>query len=247
MLGKLLKYEFKATGRILLPVFGVAIIAGLMVMLFPMSNNEGATAFVRATGNIIGLLFILFIFASAALGFFVPIIRFKNNILGSEGYLMNTLPVSPMAHIVSKTIVHTAYQIIGLAVTFLCAYMPSRFAGFKYTLNSLINFFANADIMALADFFSTCLFALLLIILFNVTVYASLSVGHYFNSAKLLKSIGVFLLMVIIGFQIMVRLPNAIPYYGYGYTIVVLSIEAIYAVAELFIANYFLKRRLNLE
>ena len=98
MLGKLIKYEFKATGRILLPLYGALLVFALINrLLFRSSLDETIN---NTFGTIGGIANILSVFAYGCtmaavfvVTFFVIVQRFYKNILGDEGYLMNTLPV----------------------------------------------------------------------------------------------------------------------------------------------------------
>lgn len=88
MLGKLLKYELKATSRTFLPIYGALILVALGNRLFRMGNiNLG---FGLTTAILVGLFVAL-----GVLTLMVTIQRFNRNLLGDEGYLMFTLPVGP--------------------------------------------------------------------------------------------------------------------------------------------------------
>ena len=92
MLGKLLKYEFRATARLFLPIYAaIAILAGLMLLLRALPDDATGVSFLTF---MVGLLYVV-----AAFGLFVTTVvvlvsRFYKNLLGAEGYLMFTLPVT---------------------------------------------------------------------------------------------------------------------------------------------------------
>ena len=97
MLGKLLKYELKATSRTFLPIYGALILVALVNRLFRMGNID--LGFGLTTLVLVGLFVAL-----GVLTLIVTIQRFSKNLLGDEGYLMFTLPVKPSQLIWSKLI-----------------------------------------------------------------------------------------------------------------------------------------------
>lgn len=98
MLGKLLKYELKATARTFIPIY----IGILFLSLFNrVANTLNIDELVNISGLVLGSLFI----ALAVVTLIVIIQRFQKNLLTDEGYLMFTLPVKPASLIGAKLIV----------------------------------------------------------------------------------------------------------------------------------------------
>ena len=95
MLRKLLKYEFAATGRYLLPLLCLLLVmaaaAGLSIRILSAGQAGRAAA---ALAAIFVVLFFLSVMALAAVTVVLIVYRFYRNLLCSEGYLMHTLPVS---------------------------------------------------------------------------------------------------------------------------------------------------------
>ena len=95
MLGKLLKYELKATSRVFIPLYiailVVSIVNGLSLNL-EILNIQGL-----ATIVLMCLFISLFVITIV-----VTIQRFNKNLLKDEGYLMFTLPVSSKHLVLSK-------------------------------------------------------------------------------------------------------------------------------------------------
>lgn len=104
MLAKLIKYEIKDTARIFLPfyvallLFAIINMAALQVAhLLPQQNFTWAIPF------FLTMTIYILLFASVfALTIIMIILRFYRNLLGTEGYLMFTLPVTPLQHILAK-------------------------------------------------------------------------------------------------------------------------------------------------
>lgn len=121
MLTKLLKYEIKATARILVPLY-IALIIFTLLNKFIFNNivRLGANPIFYDYWDIIGfcIMFIyIFIIAAVAIMTFVIIIqRFNKNLLNDEGYLMNTLPVHTWENIASKLIVAFMWSVISLII-----------------------------------------------------------------------------------------------------------------------------------
>ena len=101
MLRKLLKQEFRATARVMLPLYLVTFVLALAVRLvLLLSQNQvlldsvgGRT--LRAI--LLGVSVTAFVVATIATflaALIQAVLRFRSNLLGDEGYVMFTLPVS---------------------------------------------------------------------------------------------------------------------------------------------------------
>ena len=96
MLTKLLKYEFRATARVMLPLYLILLATAL-----------GANLSTRGMGDLGTLLVLAFALAILAVFIMSVVImaqRFRQNLLGDEGYLMNTLPVQSWQLVLSKLV-----------------------------------------------------------------------------------------------------------------------------------------------
>ena len=207
MLGKLIKNEFKAVNRLMIPLhlglIAVTII-GRFYLQFTVFNNPGR-AVVMSDNIWFGLLnatlivfYILALFAAALItGIYLEIIRFRKNLFTDEGYLMHTLPVTASAHIWSKLIVCLVWVIVDVILVVL----------------SVFGLFVNMDILralpeGLSLMFSSFPEAfgvsaglgiplyLLLILVDSVSgilvIYMCIAVGHSFNTHKILSSVGIY-------------------------------------------------------
>ena len=103
MLGKLLKHEFRATGRIMLPLIAaelmVSVLAGLSVRGL---GRMQSMSFLHTMYVLTLMVFGLGLFAIAVVAFVLMIQRFYKSLLRDEGYLSMTLPVTVDAHIWAK-------------------------------------------------------------------------------------------------------------------------------------------------
>ena len=126
---KLLKYEWKACARTCLPLYGVLILMSLISrILYVIPKNASLDFMLPAISSMLymGVMMAAFVVTAVIL-----IQRFYKNLLGSEGYLMFTLPVTVSQHLLSKTII--AVVMIGLS-----------------GLSALISIFIFADRMILS-------------------------------------------------------------------------------------------------
>ena len=124
MLNKLLKYEFKATSK-LLPVGYLFIVIVFLLGLFAKNVFHAAVAYtLPAILLLLGSIFVL-IFT-----YVVTITRFYKSLFGSEGYLTQTLPVSKAQLLGSRIIVFVVWFIAGTI-----AFIAGLF-GFLYLLTS---------------------------------------------------------------------------------------------------------------
>ena len=118
MLIKLLKYEFKFTGRSLLPIY-----AALLVLTVLMNLGDGMRFGFNNAGMFEGFFKTMLIFTYSCVISAVCIItvvllvqRFYKNLLRDEGYLMHTLPVSAAQNIASKLICAVVWSVVSLLV-----------------------------------------------------------------------------------------------------------------------------------
>ena len=118
MLGKLMKHEFRATGRVALPLCGamlaLSVIAGMTLRFYE--------AFPRTVGWI-GTLYGASIFAVGFGVFAVLMQHYKRNLLGDEGYLMRTLPVSTHELLLSKLFTALCWYVAAAVLIALSAFL----------------------------------------------------------------------------------------------------------------------------
>ena len=149
MLGKLLKYELKASARTLLPLYAGILILSLICGAFFAAQADNF--FNADKMNIFfGILYLLLFALWVAMGVLtvVSIIqRFYKNLLGDEGFLMFTLPVSSTLLLTSKMLAAMLWTIasslVGMLSLFLTMFIPVCFAG-DINWNDLLYVFNEA-------------------------------------------------------------------------------------------------------
>lgn len=272
MLRKLLKHEFKAMGRILLPLYGAMIIMGLISSLLfkaePTMIFQKFTT-VRILSLISMILYVCLIFGSICLSYVIAIYRFKKNLFDAEGYLMNTLPVSAWQNTASKLIVSIIFIVLGLiaaAISGLAYVMVSigfsELRNFGQITEYIRIITDNIGVMPMFAYTAeTILLVLLTLVCGMLMIYACICVGHSSNSHKVLKSVGTYVLFYIISQFINGNIVNTIfkmlnsgrliiandIYVAQPYILLIIIIQLLYGAAYFAICNYFLNRKLNLQ
>lgn len=121
MLKQLLKYEFKATKSL---YFGLYLALALLSVVLGVSfRQENAWADNTNFGQLEVILMVLYlsvIFAIAVLCFVSTVQRFYKNLLGREGYLMHTLPVTETQLILSKLLTSMVWVLCSGLVGIVC-------------------------------------------------------------------------------------------------------------------------------
>lgn len=269
MLGKLIKYEFKATARILLPLYGALLIFALVNrLLFRSSLDETIN---NTFGTIGGIANILSVFAYGCtmaavfvVTFFVIVQRFYKNILGDEGYLMNTLPIKPYLNIVNKILTSAIWTIISCFVSFISIIflfitinsIRDIFSNIIPALKDIFNYYGGTPFLLIIEFFIVGLVKLITSI---TMVYASISLGHLFSKAKILMSFAAFIVLITISniinsITIYIFSSNNISMFNelssemFSWVLLIsIILELVYFSIYFFITNYILTKKLNLE
>lgn len=146
MLGKLIKQEFRATARIMLPVSGAVLVLALLANLSirGLSGNMSNVPALRMLLAFIVFAYGAAIVAAAVMAMVIMINRFYRNLLKDEGYLMFTLPASVSAHIASKTLSAMIVWVLSFLVALvsgfllLTVYRPEGFTDMLRQLPELL-------------------------------------------------------------------------------------------------------------
>lgn len=191
MFGKLLKHEFRATGRVALPLLGGMLVLAVMSHLALYSGVFGR----GMVGSAIMILYFMSFFAVGVGVVVMTVLRFRGSVLGDEGYLTMTLPVSLHAILASKVLTAVAWYALSLAAIALSvmiagmgvddwSMLPDILSGLRGFLREN----AGGVALALADMLAMAVQATLLF-------YAAMSIGHSFNRHKGLLSVVSFFVL----------------------------------------------------
>ena len=202
MLGKLLKYELKATSRVFIPLYiailVVSIVNGLSLNL-EILNIQGL-----ATIVLMCLFISLFVITIV-----VTIQRFNKNLLKDEGYLMFTLPVSSKHLVLSKYLTSLIWTFLSFVVAFLSFtiifMIPTyKYFDFSYFINEFNLLFSNMlNLNILGQFLKIILLMIISYTIFIFNVYLALSLGELpiFNRFRNVSSfIGFLVINLLISY-----------------------------------------------
>lgn len=177
MLGKLMKYEIKATARTFFPLYGAILVMSFVVRMMFIVPRAGTLLTLIPPLVLFGLFVAL-----AVLSILMIVQRFNKNLLSDEGYLMFTLPVSVHSLIFSKLLTSMMWVAISCLISipaFFIIMMDAQVAqGFGDLFRELPRIFGlvSGDYWLFLILFILACFAQL--VGFIMTVYASLSVGQ---------------------------------------------------------------------
>lgn len=259
MLRKLLKYEFKSTGRTFLPIYGALLITSFLTRLFVFNKDFSNSFFLSLFQVVISSLFGFLLMAVFILTLVVSLQRFYKNLLGEEGYLSMTLPVRPWQHILCKSLTSLVWYIFSSIAAILAfvilAYEKGMLGDFFKAIVTLIRRGSlNAQILtACGEFF---LFAALGILAFTMMLYASMALGQLSANKRLLTSFGAFLALNFLVQILMGVLGNLAAQWIFPVSddwaihvalLLSIALEIFFLAGFFFITNHILSRKLNLE
>ncbi len=273
MLRKLVKHEFRATGRVMLPMY-------LILLVTAVGANISGRGLIGSSYWILDTLAVLVVMAfgfaiagACLLAFLLMIQRFYKNLLQDEGYLMMTLPVSIHQHIWAKLIVSTVWFILTILAIIISAMVVAYDVGFLSEffnellklLHGFLKLNAGEAVNGVVVLIEGIALIFLAMAAFSLQFYAALAVGHSFANHKLLTSVGCFFAIQFVmqfatgaffvsadrfGFFRFMNRWSPTPIVAVHVGMLMLMLIAgtvIYGAIFYGITTFFLKRRLNLE
>lgn len=273
MLGKLLKYEIKSTGKVMVLLYGALL---FLSMIFSVAIGIMATEFFEsivmssdffASLWSLGFAFLTLFFYAVIIivssaTFIFSMIRFKNNVLGPEGYLTHTLPVKTSEIILSRCINSVLWQIISgiaefAAITLIVAIGGSiTGVNFQELFEAIPIVFAQfKEVLGVTGLVLLGILSFVLIINSFLQLFASMSIGFSFNKYKVLLSVVVYIAfnwVMSIGFTILTSMMlvftvRSIESAIIGFLFIYVLITSLLSVLYYFITHYFLSKKLNLQ
>lgn len=261
MLGKLIKHEIKATGRILFPLY-------LILLLLSVVNRvlTSIEVFSGPLNTIIVFMLSVYglsVFASFVVTFIVMILRFYKNLMSDEGYLMFTIPVKPNQLINSKIIVSFMLNILSIIVVAASLFILLGTSKNIEMIKQIWDYIYINLKLSFEDKYAVLLAELIFMIILSLIqqillIYVSIAVGHLFTGHKVLGSFAAYIAINTVG-QILVTIIisilavingtsfealDSIPQLLFPFSIVV---SIIFCILFYLGTNYIFNRKLNLE
>ncbi|MDR1131266.1 MAG: hypothetical protein LBL15_02475 [Oscillospiraceae bacterium] len=211
MLSKLIKHDFRALSRVLLPtqlaILAAAILAtaGFAVNLRGSSSGlpgEGFAGLIRMIASVLSAVMLIAVIAASILIAFIIFQRFYKNLMSDEGYLTFTLPVTTAELLWSKLITAVLWTAISSVVLIICVNIFILFGTGRGFVNldayrALFRFFGEAGRLIgarlLLPVAELLLFALVATLFGILHVYLALIIGGVVaHKRKLLAGIGFY-------------------------------------------------------
>ena len=194
MLGKLLKYEMKGTGRTLVPFYGLMLLLAVITRIFNGINIHKFSTLGEIAMGIVAFAYGLTMASVMMLTAFLVIQRFYRTVYGDEGYLTHTLPVKSRDIIISKTASAFLWIVLSAVVAFASVMIIGYQAGMWNDLIYTINYWRDEIMLSriLGSGANMLLLGAFALISTTLMIYMSISIGQIFKR-KLIGSLGAFI------------------------------------------------------
>lgn len=260
MLGKLIKYEWKATAKLLIPlnIFLILIsIAGRIMISFKIFNTENSNIF----AVLCIMLYVMSIFVICVLTFVYLIGRFYKNFYSDEGYLMFTLPATPHQLLISKLLIAFIWDLINTIITIgSLLFLLSSDVGLKEAISQfplVIKEMSEFLKITETGIYALIIFFIIVSILHQfLTFYVSISIGQLYSRHKLVGSgvayIAIYIITSIISFAGMIILGyspvgNTNNITDISFLYFSLAVTVVLSFIFYFVTEFLMKKHLNLD
>lgn len=200
MLRKLMKYEFKATARKMLPFMAVLIVFAILTRFISFDGSVG-----RHPDNVVKdvikilevTIFVCSFFAVEIVTLMVMLRRFKENVFGTEGYFTMTLPVTSHQIVWSKLIVSFVWNFSTLLLINL-ALIISVEDFYTDLFNAIKVFFQNFSSVRIAcNVFWFFVYSFAITARFCLYLYTSITYGNMAKKHKTALSVFIFVGLIV--------------------------------------------------
>lgn len=270
MLGKLIKYEFKATAKAFGLLFGALIVMTLLTRFcvwIPFDNM-----IFEILNTLMTILYFILVFGLVMFSIVIVIMRFNRSMLRDEGYLTHTLPATKWQLLVAKGITYIVWIVASLIMMLVSMYL--FFVGTKDfdVFKNLFNKFMDNVNMKLLLLLIVVAIVQIIANLYNF--FAALSLGQMFAKHKIAGAVLFYFIlnyaMSFLTSGMLLLLPKSVvdvkaieakietaKTFGdtiaamdnliYLLLIIALVADIILTVVYFAISNYVLSKKLNLE
>lgn len=242
MLGHLLKYDIRWTGRRMLPLYGLIIAVTAAMRIMDLIKVGGPVSTLLQIGYVV-LVTAIFVMT------LVVIDRGIKNLLGDQGYLFLTLPVNTSTHRWSKIINGLLWVILSMITGFITIIIMTPYeSGEFFSLDSNLQW--SSELTRYTVYGAGIIIWMLLALSLGILmIYAAETIGHLVRKYRALLSVAAFLVMFIIEVNITVKLfsvPTDVHSVGIFLGVNIAITTAFFAVLFL-ITNYLLKNKIDLD
>ena len=269
MLTKLLKHEFRATARIMGPLY-LVLLAVALGFNFSARLMDSGNFVLNMLAALVVMAYVVAITAVFIVAFILMLQRFYKNLLGDEGYIMFTLPASVHQHVWSKLIVSAVWFILTGVVVFLSVLVLAFNVSFLTDLAEIFpklfeQLTAYYAVNGTAFILEALILAFAGCMTFSLQFYAALAAGHSFPNHKMALSVVFYFVfqfvMQILGAFLILALDEGPLHHllmGLDFHIdgaaavhfamwMLIALTALYGAVFYFVTALTLKKRLNLE
>ena len=198
MVGKLLKHEFKATSKLMLVLF--AALFGVTFLCLALEWFDFDSVPLQTASGLVTAGYVLLLISSYFISLAYMVVRFYRSMLGDEGYLTFTLPVTTTQLVISKLLTAVVWLVLTGCVMIGSLVLLSHDSDFlEQIFEAFGRIFSNSGIVLTIVIY----LVLLLVGIFSsmLQYYTAMAFGQTFSSHKILWSvIGYFLLNIAISF-----------------------------------------------
>ena len=203
MTGKLIKYEFRSSIKLMALIWAAIIVSSVLFSLcgnsfqgavIDGSDPQAAGLFGEIVTFITGFTYFMSILAMIVITLVLIVIRFYKGLFGSEGYLMNTLPVKPWQLITSKGVVAAVLVIAGVAVSIISVMILAGLSGISDITEAFreISAIMKAEPMLILTAIELLIIVIAGLLKSIYQVYASLAIGQLVNKHRILLALGAY-------------------------------------------------------
>ena len=258
MLGKLLKYEIPALGRKLIPLYIAWLVASVLLGFAVGETVAKPEIFVVISA----LIYSMVTAAVVVMAVILVVQRYRQSLLGDEGYFNMVLPVTSVEHIANKTISALIWVVISVVAAALSGLLIALSSG-ALSFRELFSMDMWAEILKGLDLgsFAISIEFLILVLLSAaksiLAIYAALTIGHQVSRRVWLASIGAYIGFMIcesiVGWVAMLISGNMEslmmngPFASQSFMAISFATTILLGAAYFFLCNYFIGRRLNLD
>lgn len=206
MLKKLMKYDLKSLFKTMIPLYVVLLSMSVLNRIMYFVSEK--FTLLKLPAGLITTIYVIMLIGVPMASFIIGIVKYYNNLVKDEGYLMHTLPVKKSSLILSKLYSSMIVLMSSVCVSFIAFVIGCIGVYFKTNLFSEIyGVLKHVDLMIVVLFMAAMIVG---VVFQQVMIYLSISLGQKHNSNKVVYSF-VYGIVVYNATQIVTSIALIIP------------------------------------